>query len=117
MILNFSIYQAELGYQTLVNALSYGIFIELNPEDKKSEFQVYGLDNFITKEHKFEKSGKYFYPLLGVMITSGIRLFLTMAEARLKELGAIHAYMDTDSVFVPPEKAQELAEFFQPLNP
>jgi hypothetical protein len=51
------------------------------------------------------------------MITSGARLFLTMAEARLKELGAIHAYMDTDSVFVPPEKAQELAEFFQLLNP
>ncbi|WP_243466488.1 hypothetical protein [Methanosarcina mazei] len=51
------------------------------------------------------------------MITSGARLFLTMAEARLKELGAIHAYMDTDSVFVPPDKAQELAEFFQPLNP
>ncbi len=101
----------------LVNALSYGIFIELNPEDKKSEFQVYGLDNFVTKENRFEKSGKYFHPLLAVMITSGARLFLTMAEAKLKELGAIHAYMDTDSVFVPPEKAQELVEFFQPLNP
>lgn len=101
----------------LVNALSYGIFIELNPEDKKSEFQVYGLDNFVTKENRFEKSGKYFHPLLAVMITSGARLFLTMAETRLKELGAIHAYMDTDSVFVPPDKAQELAEFFQPLNP
>ncbi len=101
----------------LVNALSYGIFIELNPEDKKSEFQVYGLDNFVTKENKFEKSGKYFHPLLAVMITSGARLFLTIAEAKLKELGAIHAYMDTDSVFVPPEKAQELVEFFQPLNP
>ncbi|MHC1754516.1 MAG: DNA polymerase [Methanosarcina sp.] len=101
----------------LVNALSYGIFIELNPEDKKSEFQVYGLDNFVTKENRFEKSGKYFHPLLAVMITSGARLFLTMAEARLKELGAIHTYMDTDSVFVPPDKAQELTEFFQPLNP
>ena len=101
----------------LVNALSYGIFIELNPEDKKSEFQVYGLDNFVTKENRFEKSGKYFHPLLAVMITSGARLFLTMAEARLKELGAIHAYMDTDSVFVPPEKAQELVELFQSLNP
>jgi len=101
----------------LVNALSYGIFIELNPEDKKSEFQVYGLENFVTKENRFEKSGKYFHPLLAVMITSGARLFLTTAEARLKELGAVHAYMDTDSVFVPPEKAQELVEFFQPLNP
>lgn len=101
----------------LVNALSYGIFIELNPEDKKSEFQIYGLDNFVTKENIFEKPGKYFHPLLGVMITSGARLFLTMSEAKLKDLGSIHSYMDTDSVFVPTDKAQELSEFFQPLNP
>ncbi|WP_424353506.1 hypothetical protein [Methanosarcina mazei] len=101
----------------LVNALSYGIFIELNPEDKKSEFQVYGLENFVTKENRFEKSGKYFHPLLAVMITSGARLFLTMAEAKLKETGDIHTYMDTDSVFVPPEKAQQVIDFFQPLNP
>lgn len=38
----------------LVNALSYGIFIELNPKDKKSEFQVNGLDNFVTKENRFD---------------------------------------------------------------
>jgi hypothetical protein len=101
----------------LVNALGYGIFIELNPEDKKSEIQVYGLDSFVTGENRFEEPGKYFHPLLGAMITSGARLFLTMAEARLKELGATHAYMDTDSVFVPPERAKELSEFFQPLNP
>jgi DNA polymerase elongation subunit (family B) len=101
----------------LVNALSYGIFIELNPEDKKSEFQVYGLENFATTENRFEEPGKYFHPLLGAMITSGARLFLTMAEAKLKETGDIHAYMDTDSVFVPPEKAQQVINFFQPLNP
>ena len=101
----------------LVNALGYGIFIELNPEDKKSELQVYGLESFVTGENRFEKPGKYFHPLLGAMITSGARLFLTMAEAKSKELGVIYAYMDTDSVFVPPERAKELAEFFQPLNP
>lgn len=52
----------------LVNVLGYGIFIELNPEDKKSKLKVYGLDNFFTKENKFEKPGQYFYPLLGTMI-------------------------------------------------
>jgi len=101
----------------LVNALSYGIFIELNPEDEETELEIYGLEDFVTTENRFEKSGKYFHPLLGAMITSGARLFLTMAEAKLTELGAIHAYMDTDSVFVPPEKAQEVVDFFQPLNP
>ncbi len=40
-----------------------------------------------------------------------------MAEAKLHELGGRHAYMDTDSIFVPPELAPEIVEYFQPLNP
>lgn len=40
------------------------------------------------------------------MITAASRLFLAMAEAKLKELGGIYAYMDTDSIFVPPEYAR-----------
>ncbi|NPE29446.1 hypothetical protein HNV12_16100 [Methanococcoides sp. SA1] len=101
----------------LVNAMSYGIFIELNPEDKKSDIQVYGLDNFNTSENRFEKAGNYFHPLLAVMITAGSKLFLAMAEAKVKELGSVHSYMDTDSIFVPPEYAQEIIDYFQPLNP
>ena len=101
----------------LVNAMSYGIFIELNPENEKSDIQVYGLDDFNTSENRFEKAGNYFHPLLGVMITSGSKLFLAMAEAKTNELGAVHAYMDTDSIFVPPEHAQKIVDYFQPLNP
>ncbi|WP_406657365.1 DNA polymerase [Methanolobus sp. ZRKC2] len=101
----------------LVNAMSYGIFIELNPEDKKSAIQVHGLDSFETSENRFEKAGNYYHPLLAVMITSGSKLFLAMAEAKCKELGSVHAYMDTDSIFVPPEHAQEIIDYFQPLNP
>jgi hypothetical protein len=101
----------------LVNAMSYGIFIELNPEDKISDIQVYGLDDFNTSENRFEKAGNYFHPLLAVMITAGSKLFLAMAEAKVKELGSVHAYMDTDSIFVPPEHAQEIIDYFQPLNP
>ncbi|ABE51539.1 DNA polymerase [Methanococcoides burtonii] len=101
----------------LVNAMSYGIFIELNPEDNKTDIQVYGLDDFNTSENRFEKAGNYFHPLLAVMITAGSKLFLAMAEAKVKELGSVHAYMDTDSIFVPPEHAQEIIDYFQPLNP
>ncbi|WP_342304966.1 hypothetical protein [Methanolobus sp. ZRKC5] len=107
----------EKAIKILVNAMSYGIFIELNPEDKKSDIEVYGLDSFDTSENRCEKAGKYYHPLLAVMITSGSRLFLSMAEAKVKELGAFHYYMDTDSVFVPPEHAQEIVDYFQPLNP
>ncbi|WP_321431131.1 DNA polymerase [uncultured Methanolobus sp.] len=101
----------------LVNAMSYGIFIELNPEDKKSTIEVHGLDSFETSENKYEKEGKYFHPLLASMITSGSRLFLAMAEAKVKELGSVHAYMDTDSIFVTPEHAQEVVDYFNKLNP
>lgn len=101
----------------LVNAMSYGIFIELNPEDKKSAIQVHGLDSFESSENRFEKAGNYYHPLLAVMITSGSKLFLAMAEAKTKELGSTYAYMDTDSIFVPPEHAQEIIDYFQPLNP
>lgn len=101
----------------LVNSTSYGIFIELNPEDKKSDIQVYGLDDFNTSENRFEKAGNYFHPLLAVIITSGSKLFLAMAEAKTRELESVHAYMDTDSIFIPPEHAQEIIDYFQPLNP
>lgn len=36
---------------------------------------------------------------------------------KVKELGSIHTYMDTDSIFVAPEHAQEVMDYFQKLNP
>ncbi len=107
----------EQAIKILVNATSYGIFIELIPEDKSSDIQVYGLDSFNTSENRFEKPGNYYHPLLAVMITAASRLFLVMAEAKLKEQSGIHAYMDTDSIFCPPEYAQAIIDYFQPLNP
>ena len=107
----------EHAMKILVNAMSYGIFIELNKESGKTTFDVYGLTRFTPDESYFEEPGHYFHPMLGVVITAGSRMFLAMAEAKTRELGADHAYMDTDSIFVPPEHAQTVAGFFQPLNP
>jgi hypothetical protein len=101
----------------IVNAMSYGIFIELNPDDKKIKAAIFGLDNFEMEKVRFEKPGRYFHPLLAVMITGGTRLFLAMAEAKLKQLGTCHAYTDTDSLFVHPDYSQPLIDYFQPLNP
>ena len=107
----------QKAMKILVNSMGYGIFIELNPQDRKSEIAVYGVDEFTTKKNHYEIPGKFYHPLLAVVITAGSRLFLAMAEARLMELGERHAYMDTDSIFVPPKCAQELINYFQPLNP
>ncbi|MDA0525487.1 DNA polymerase domain-containing protein [Methanococcoides alaskense] len=101
----------------LVNAMCYGIFIELNPDNEKSSFDVYGLEEIIASNNYFEKPGRYFNPLIATMITAGSRLFLTMAETHLKKSGHSHIYMDTDSIFVPPETADSLIGLFQPLSP
>ncbi|KLK87256.1 DNA polymerase [Methanoculleus sediminis] len=101
----------------LVNAMSYGIFIELNPEDRKTALDVYGLGRFSTEANLFERPGLFFNPFLAVMITSASRLLLAMAEAWLQAREVPHAYMDTDSVFAPVDYANELSAFFQPLNP
>jgi hypothetical protein len=107
----------QKAMKILVNSMGYGIFIELNQEDRKSEVYVYGVDEFSTKKNCYERPGNFYHPLLAVMITAGSRLFLAMAEARLQECGVYHVYMDTDSIFVPPEYAQDLIDYFQPLNP
>lgn len=107
----------QQAMKILVNAMSYGIFIELNPEDQKSEIIVYGQNQYASKNNYYEKHGAFFNPLIGVIITSCARLLLAMTEAKLHSLGANHAYMDTDSIFVPPAHAETIIEYVKPLNP
>ena len=101
----------------IANATTYGIFIELNPDDKKQELNVYSNESFISENSKLEKAGEFFNPIISVFITAGARLLLVMAEKFVESKGYSHAYMDTDSIFVSPEIANETSEFFQPLNP
>ncbi|HDQ07343.1 MAG TPA: hypothetical protein ENN44_00945 [Methanoculleus sp.] len=101
----------------LVNAMSYGVFIELNPQDGKTALEVTGVESFENSESRYEQPGRFFCPMIGVFITAASRLFLAMAEAKVMELGGRHAYMDTDSIYVPPELAQDVIAYFEPLNP
>ncbi|MEK6909344.1 MAG: hypothetical protein AABX23_04810 [Nanoarchaeota archaeon] len=100
----------------IANSTTYGIFIQLDPEDEEKELDVYGIEKFSSKSI-FEKEGEYYNPIIAVSITAGARLLLTMAELFLQSRGYKHYYMDTDSIFVPPEVADELSDFFQTLNP
>jgi hypothetical protein len=101
----------------IANATTYGIFIQLDPEEEKQELEIYSNEDFISEESKWEKQGEFFNPLISICITSGARLLLTMAEKFLELRDYSHAYMDTDSIFVNPEIANELSDFFQSLNP
>ncbi len=103
----------------ITNAISYGIFVEINTfdESKKVAIDVYGISHFKNKKTKTEKAGYMFNPIIAVAITSAARLLLSTTEALLKKHGATHAYCDTDSMMIPPQYTKEIQEFFQPLNP
>ena len=49
----------QRAIKILANATSYGIFIEMNPEDYDEELEVYGSEAFDDK-NRFEKPGKSF---------------------------------------------------------
>jgi hypothetical protein len=103
----------------IVNAISYGIFVQIDTldESKPVPIQVYGLDHFSTQKTKTEKFGYMFNPIIAVSITSASRLLLATTEILLEKHGKTHAYSDTDSMMVPPEYTKDIQGFFQPLNP
>lgn len=103
----------------IVNAISYGIFVEITTqeESKKIPVDVYGIEHFRQEKLKIEKSGFMFHPIIAISITSASRLLLATTEIILSKHGKTHAYCDTDSMMVPPEHTKEIQEFFQPLNP
>ena len=55
--------------------------------------------------NRFERSGNFYHSFDNVMVTAGSRLFLAMAESKVKELCSTQAYMDTNSIFFSPKIA------------
>src|SRR5262249_37557948 len=91
----------QLFLKILANSTSYGIFVELNrQEDAAAEVDVYGLDRFSCKVAHVERPGRYFFPLLGTLITGAARLMLALAEAEATARGGTYAMMDTDSIAI-----------------
>ncbi len=106
----------QKALKILNNATSYGIYIELHPEKSTEEIEIYSNKQFIS-EGKSEKQGTYFNPIIGSVITAGARLLLALCEKCILDKGKSHAYMDTDSCFVPPELTKEIQDKFRKLNP
>jgi hypothetical protein len=103
----------------LANATSYGIFVEINSKEleRETDVKVYSNEQFTSRVRKLEEVGKYFNPIIAVLITAGARLILGIVEALLNKHKKVHAFCDTDSMAVPPKYVKEIQEFFQPLNP
>ena len=121
----------EKTLKIIANSTSYGIFIEVTRDDApKSEIlNVYGPDGECKRvaTNALEQPGRYFHPLLGVMITGAARLMLGIAELKTDELGLDWVFCDTDSLAIAkPEcisrkefrkKTEEIIDWFKPLNP
>jgi len=110
--------QIQLILKIIANATSYGIYIEENSQsmDKEEDVDVYSLDNFTFYTKKIEKQGQYFNPIMATLTTGSARLILAMAEKIATDKGYF-AYCDTDSIFVKPDTAKDIQEFFRLLNP
>jgi hypothetical protein len=110
-----------LGLKILINAASYGVFVEVNVKRREGEMEVCGLDaeeSFEEDGAKVEEEGALFCPLLGATITSGAHLLLALLDTVAARHGAEVVYCDTDSAFVTASKAApEIARAFDPLNP
>ena len=121
----------EKALKIIANSTSYGIFIEVNRDDapKAEPLAVFGPNgeraDVTTKA--IEDPGRYFNPLLGVLITGAARLMLGIAEKLTIKQGLDWAFCDTDSLAIArpkgisrPEfrkRAQKVIAWFVPLNP
>lgn len=121
----------EKTIKILANSTSYGIFIEVNRDNapKSEPITVFGPND---EKHDLstkaiEEPGRYFHPLLGVLITGAARLMLGIAEKLVLDEGLDWAFCDTDSLsMIRPEgmtrsefhhKADAVIQWFEPLNP
>lgn len=122
---------SEKALKIIANSTSYGIFIEVNRDDapKAEPLAVFGPNGERLKvtTKAIEDPGRYFNPLLGVLITGAARLMLGIAEKKTLGLGLDWAFCDTDSMaIVKPvdmsrqefhKQARKVVDWFTPLNP
>ena len=121
----------ERALKIIANSTSYGIFIEVNRDDapEGKPLSLFGPngEHVIADSKAIENPGRYFNPLLGVLITGAARLMLGIAEKLTLDRDLDWAFCDTDSLaLVRPDgmarrefhrRAQGVIDWFVPLNP
>ncbi|WP_417476656.1 hypothetical protein [Maricaulis sp.] len=95
---------AEKAIKIIANSTSYGIFIEVNRDNapKPEPIAIYGPSGVcqLTKSKAIEEPGRYFHPLLGVLITGAARLMLGLSECLTLKAGLQWTFCDTDSLAI-----------------
>lgn len=124
----------------LANSGSYGLFVELNPnESDTTKLKVFsGEESFETTSDVVEEPGKWFAPHIASLITSGGRLLLAMLEKCIADAGGTFLFCDTDSAAIVSandrrkitmpdgtepitalswDEVQQIVDWFEALNP
>ena len=93
----------------LASSGSYGLFVELNPNDTKAtKIRVFsGEEAFETTSDVLEEPGKWFAPHIASLITAGGRLLLAMLERSISDAGGTFLFCDTDSAAIVSAKRQK----------
>jgi hypothetical protein len=103
---------AALHYwlKILANSGSYGLFVELNPNDvSPTKIQVFSGDaSFDSDTDVMEEPGKWFAPHVASLITAGGRLLLGMLERCIKDAGGTYLFCDTDSAAIVSAQQRQL---------
>jgi hypothetical protein len=86
----------------LANSGSYGLFVELNPnEADNAPLKVFsGEESFETTSDIVEEPGDWFAPHIASLITAGGRLLLAMLEKCIADMGGAYLFCDTDGAAV-----------------
>jgi hypothetical protein len=95
----------------LANSTSYGTYLELNPvkidPSSRPKITVYSGEHIFEQPapDTIEKPGRFYFPLLGGLITSGGRLLLAMIERCVRDAGGTYLSCDTDALTIVASKA------------
>jgi hypothetical protein len=87
--------------KVIANSTAYGAFVELNEErsSKPVKLDVFSGEHYHRQSARdVEVPGKWYFPALASLITSGGRLLLAMAEKCLTNAGGVWLFSDTDSI-------------------
>jgi len=86
----------------LANSGSYGLFVELNPnESDTTKLKLFsGEVSFETTSDVIEEPGDWFAPHIASLITAGGRLLLAVLEKGIADSGGTYLFCDTDSAAI-----------------
>jgi hypothetical protein len=109
-------FHLEYFLKILANSTSYGAYLELNPVkvelEKRPKITVYS-GELIKKQRApdtIEQPGRFYFPLLGALITSGGRLLLAMIERCVRDAGGTYLCCDTDALTIVASKEGETVQ-------